>query len=81
MKLMAHPQRVHFSTLYNICFRRGLKVQLHIFDGGETVSIKNADGKELKRITREYGQTETASTAAFTWLLENDYVSSGDLEG
>ena len=78
---MAHPQRVHFSTLYNICFVRGMKAQLHIFEGGETVTIKNSVGKELVRITREYGHTETASTAAFVWLLENDYVSSGDLEG
>jgi len=81
VKAMAHPAYIPFRVLHRVCVERNLGVRLQIFDGGETVEITNADGRVLTRKTREYGHTENASSAAMQWLIENDYIMPGDVEG
>jgi len=80
-KLMAHPSYIPFRVLHRACVDRNLSVTLQIFDGGETVTIKDGSGMQIYRVTREYGHTENAPAAAMQWLIENDYISSGDVEG
>lgn len=77
--MQAHQGYLSFNALRNACMKRSLVATLQIFDGGETVTIKQIDtGKQLLRITREYGQTENAAAAAAQWLYENDYIVPGD---
>jgi DNA-binding IclR family transcriptional regulator len=77
--MQAHKGYLSFSALRAACLLRGLTATLQVFEGGETVTIKQVDsGKQLLRITREYGQTENAAAAAAQWLYENDYIVPGD---
>lgn len=77
----AHRMYVPFHALRNACYLRHLSATLQIFDGGETVTIKNIDsGKQILRITREYGQSENACAAAANWLIENNYLVHLDFE-
>jgi len=72
---------IPFRVLHRACVERNLSVRLQIFEGGETVEIKDGSGMTLHRVTREYGHTENASAAAMQWLIENDYIMPGDIEG
>jgi hypothetical protein len=81
MKLMAHPQYLAFSALYSACLARKMHAKLQIFDGGETINITDVNGRNIVRVSREYGQPQNAAAAAWQYLLENDYISSGDIEG
>jgi len=77
----AHRAHVNFKELRDICISRGMSVRMQIFEGGETVVVRDASNKDLLNVTREYGGSENACAAALHWLIENDYVSSGDTEG
>ena len=79
---MAHRMYVPFGALYIACLRRNMTATLQIFDGGETVTVKDiATGKQICRITREYGTNENAAAAVANWLVDNDYLVLLDFEG
>lgn len=80
MNDQAHPAYVTFKELRDACISRGMSVRMQIFEGGETVVVRDTANKDLLNVTREYGGTENAAAAAMHWLIENDYISSGDTE-
>jgi len=73
---------VPFHALRNACLLRNMSATLQIFDGGETVTIKDmATGKQVCRVTREYGHNENASASVARWLIDNNYLVYLDFEG
>ena len=76
----AHPAHIPFKALRDACINRGMSVRMQIFEGGETVIVRDSSNKDLLSVTREYGDSENACAAAMQWLIENDYISSGDTD-
>jgi hypothetical protein len=68
---------VAFATLRDAAAKRGITVQLQIFEGGETVRAFK-DGHKLQWFTREYDHDETASAACAHWLVSNGHLSLDD---
>ena len=68
---------VAFATLRDAAAKRGVTVQLQIFEGGETVRAFAA-GHKLCFMTREYDHDETASAAMAHWLVANGLLSLDD---
>lgn len=72
---------VPFHVLRNACLMRGMYATLQIFDGGETVTVKDVHtGKQICRVTREYGQSDNAAAAVANWLVDNNYLVHLDFE-
>jgi hypothetical protein len=75
----AHYAHLGFKQLHAVCEKHGMRAQLHIFEGGETVVISKLTAA-LVRMTRQDGDDETASAAAAHWLIERKYLTPEDLE-
>jgi hypothetical protein len=75
------PIVIPFGNLLNACRKHGMKARLYIFDGGETVEVTDAEGKQLLRTTAMWGDRPSASEQAALSLMKQDLIWVGDFEG
>jgi len=72
---------VSFATLRQACVAKGLHARLNIFDGGESVEVRdNAMGRMVAMASAEYGDGQTATQQVAQWLVEHGYLSMQDFE-
>ena len=81
-KTVDTPIVIPFGNLLKACSKHALKARLYIFEGGETVEVTDvATGRQIARVTAEYGDAGTASEQAAKWLMEHGYLTVFDFEG
>jgi hypothetical protein len=71
---------IPFGNLRMACVKRGLKARLYVFDGGNTVEVTDAEGKQLCRTTAEHGDPISATLQAAKLLMEQGHLTMFDFE-
>jgi hypothetical protein len=72
---------VAFGNLRQACIRRGLHVELRLFDGGQSIHVvERSTGRKVFEWSSEWGDRSPVDEAA-EWLIENQMINAVDLEG